>query len=273
MSHLMYNSDTDIKVTRDDMRHLRTPQPLGSRHQPYSFADFSNTVCDEIVKAGFVIDQEEFAVTKDQSKLFGLVHVKQPSKVPALSTSTALVPGWSQLVGLRGSHDQSISRGLCIGSRVMVCSNLCFHGPLGNWYSKQTTNLVDRIPSMVADAVTGLGNANRTLTVDFDNFIQAKIERDTGDAVLLDIFRRGGFSPSQLGRAVTDWDRCSVEEHMANGRNLWWLFNSCTHALKPTGRNVNHGDLQHRSTVVYSKIRGAAKDLRLEHGRRNWALN
>ena len=247
MSNLLYNSETDIKITRHDMR------------QPYSFEDFSNTVCDEIVKAGFAIDQEEFVVTKDQSRLFGLLRVTRPSQEVVPTSSTALVPAWSQLVGLRGSHDQTISRGLCLGSQVMVCSNLCFHGPLGEWYSKQTTNLVDRLPSMVADAVTGLGKANRTLTVDFDHFNQAKVKREVGDSILLDIFRSGGFSPSQLGRAITDWDSCSVQEHMANGRNLWWLFNSATNALKPTGRNVNHSDLEHRSTVAYSKIAPVAR--------------
>ena len=264
MSHLMYNSNTDIKIDRDDMRHLKTPPSLGSRHLPYSFEDFSNTVCREIVRAGFTIDAEEFVVTKDQSRLFGLVHVSQPSSLQEYTalTSTAVVPGWSQLVGLRGSHDQSISRGLAIGSQVTCCSNLCFHGDLGNWHSKQTINLADRLPSMVADAVTGLGKANRTLTVDFDTFNRADIKRHQGDTILLDIFRSGGFSPSQLGRAITDWDECSVEEHMANGRNLWWLFNAATQALKPTGANNNHSDLQHRSTVAYSKIRDAAQTWR-----------
>ena len=258
MSHLMYNSETDIKITRDDMRHLQTPPSLGPRHQPYSFENFSNTVCDEIVKAGFEIGDEEFVVTKDQARLFGLLRVTRPSQ-QVVPTSGALVPGWSQLVALRGSHDQSISRGLAIGSRVTCCSNLCFHGDLGNWHTKQTTNLVERLPSMVADAVTGLGKAHRTLTVDFDNFNQAKVKREVGDNILLDIFRSGGFSPSQLGRAITDWDSCSVQEHMANGRNLWWLFNSATNALKPTGRNVNHSDLEHRSTVAYSKIAPVAR--------------
>jgi len=264
MSHLMYNSSTDIKIDREDMRHLKTPVSLGSRHLPYSFEDFSNTVCREIVRAGFTIDAEEFVVTKDQSRLFGLVHVSQPSSLQEYSalTSTAVVPGWSQLVGLRGSHDQSISRGLAIGSQVTCCSNLCFHGDLGNWHSKQTINLADRLPSMVADAVTGLGKANRTLTVDFDTFNRADIKRHQGDTILLDIFRSGGFSPSQLGRAITDWDECSVPEHTANGRNLWWLFNSATNALKPTGANNNHSDLQHRSTVAYSKIRDASQTWR-----------
>ena len=143
----------------------------------------------------------------------------------------------------------------------MVCSNLCFHGDLGNWNSKQTTNISHRIPEMVADAVAGLGNAGRKLTVDFDAFNQQQITRETGDKVLLDIYRSGGFSASQMGRAVDDWDECSVKEHTANGRNLWWLFNSATHALKPTGANTNHGDVQNRSTIVYNKIANAPREL------------
>jgi hypothetical protein len=39
------------------------------------------------------------------------------------------------------------------------------------------------------------------------------------------------------------------------------LFNSCTHALKPTGANTNHSDIQHRSTVVYNKIANAPLEL------------
>ena len=143
----------------------------------------------------------------------------------------------------------------------MVCSNLCFHGDLGNWASKQTTNIAQRIPEMVSDAVAGLGAAGRKLTIDFDAFNAKQITRETGDKVLLDIYRSGGFSASQMGRAVDDWDECSVGEHTANGRNIWWLFNSCTNALKPTGANTNHGDIQHRSTVVYNKIANAPREL------------
>ena len=248
MSHLMYNSGTDIKVERDYLASLQTPEPLGSRHAPYPFYSFVTDTVNAIENAGFRIEEEDYAVTKDEQRLFGLLNISRPV------VSSPLWPKWNLLVGVRGAHDQSISRGLAIGSRVMVCSNLCFHGDLGNWKSKQTTNLAHRIPDMVADAVSGLGNAGRRLTVDFDAFNAREITRDTGDKVLLDIYRAGGFSPSQMCRAIADWDNCSVEEHTANGRNLWWLFNSATMALKPTGANTNHGDIQHRSTIIYNKI-------------------
>ena len=263
MSHLMYSNGTDIKVELDYLANLQTPAPLGARHAPYPFYNFANDTVNAIEDAGFTIEVEEYAITKDEKRLFGLLNISRPVAplAPTFVRRALHQPEWNLLVGLRGSHDQSVSRGLVIGSQVMVCSNLCFHGDLGNWNSKQTTNIAHRVPEMVRDAVAGLGTAGERLTIDFDDFNLRQITRDAGDDVLLDIFRAGGFSASQLGRAIADWDECSVEEHTANGRNIWWLFNSATMALKPSGQNVNHGDVQHRSTIVYNKIAAGARQL------------
>jgi hypothetical protein len=263
MSTLLYNSATDIKVERDYLANLQTPAPMGSRHAPYPFHAFATDTVNAIERAGFTIEQEDYAITKDEQRLFGLLNVSRPvvPDAPTFGVPALHRPKWNLLVALRGAHDQSISRGLAIGSRVFVCSNLCFHGDLGNWASKQTTNIARRIPEMVADAVAGLAGAGRKLTIDFDAFNQQQISRDTGDKVLLDIYRSGGFSASQMGRAVDDWDNCSVEEHTVNGRSLWWLFNSATMALRPTGANANHNDIQHRSTIVYNKIASAPREL------------
>ncbi len=260
MSTLMYNSATDIKVEREYLANLQTPAPMGSRHAPYPFFNFATDTVNAIQDAGFTIEAEDYAITKDENRMFGLLNVSRPvAPVAPYRPFQKWRPKWNLLVALRGAHDQSISRGLAIGSRVLVCSNLCFHGDLGNWKSKQTTNIADRIPEMVRDAVSGLGHAGERLTVDFNKFSDTEITTAQGDNVLLDIFRSGGFSPSQLGRAIEDWDSCSVEEHTANGRNLWWLFNSATHALKPTGQNINHSDVQNRSTIVYNKVSNAGQ--------------
>jgi len=263
MSTLLYNSATDIKVERDYLANLQTPAPMGKRHAPYPFHSFATDTVNAIERAGFTVAQEDYAITKDEQRLFGLLHVSRPVApvAPSYGVPALHKPDWSMLVALRGAHDQSISRGLAIGSQVMVCSNLCFHGDLGNWHSKQTTNIAHRIPEMVADAVSGLGYAGEQLTIDFESFNARQIDRDQGDKVLMDIFRSGGFSSSQMGRAIEDWTTCSVEEHTANGRNMWWLFNSATMALKPTGANANHGDIQHRSTIVYNKIATGARQL------------
>ena len=163
MSHLMYNSATDIKVERDYLENLRTPAPMGSRHAPYPFYSFATDTVRAIEDAGFAVTQEDYAITKDEQRLFGLLNVSRPQDSTLKTTlyvgesdssfgvpvpvADLHKPDWNMLVALRGSHDQSVSRGLAIGSRVMVCSNLCFHGDLGNWNSKQTTHISHRISS------------------------------------------------------------------------------------------------------------------------------
>jgi len=259
MSHLIYYSSTDVLVSRLDMANMAIPQAMGTRHNPVSFGDFATKTVETIERDGFQVNKEEFAVTKDGMRMFGLLQVSNGFQAPAIVGEAPKVSPWNLLVALRGSHDQKISRGLAIGSQVMVCSNLCFHGDLGNWHSKQTTNINDRLPGMIGDAVSGLRQAGQTLSVDFDSFNAATLEREQGDKLLLAIYRDKGLSPSQLCRAIGQWDSSDVKEHESNGRNLWWLFNAATHALKPTGANNNHDDLRQRSIVIYHHLKEALK--------------
>ena len=264
MSILLYDSDHDQLITRQEMRHIPVPPPMGPRHHPYSFADFADNTVNAIERAGYSVTDEEFAVQKDGMRVFGILKVSNsPDVSPAVPTlaSSENVPAlykpkWNLVVGVRGSNDQSVSRGLVIGSQVMVCSNLCFSGDLGKWNRKQTTNVESDMPDIIRRAVDQLDRKNDELTVNFDAFNAAKVDRDGGDRILMDILRGGGFSASQFERAVEHWDRlpADLEEHSANGRTLWWLFNACTHGLKPTGRNSNHNDKAHQSAIIYNKL-------------------
>ena len=248
MSRLLYDSDHDTPMSRLALRDIPVPPPMGPRHHPYSFADFADNTVNAIERAGYSVTDEEFAVQKDGMRVFGILKVSNapnhvPAQnldgyapdvspaVPALASSENVPalykPKWNLVVGVRGSNDQSVSRGLVIGSQVMVCSNLCFSGDLGKWNRKQTTNVESDMPDI-----------------------------DGGDRILMDILRGGGFSASQFERAVDHWDKlpADLEEHSANGRTLWWLFNACTHGLKPTGRNSNHNDKAHQSAIIYNKL-------------------
>lgn len=267
MSTLLYNSATDIKVTRNDLAFMPTPPALGSRHKPYSFADFTNKVVSSIERHGLAVKDEDFAITKDGMRLFGLINVRKPCTdvIPFGSNVAPNKAPWNLVIGLRGSHDQKISRGIALGSQVLVCSNLCFHGNLGNWATRQTTNIDDRIPALIDDAIGQIQPAFSSLTVDFDRFNSTRISRDQGDNLLVSIFRAGGFSSSQLGRAINEWETSSIAEHSQNGRNIWWLFNAATQSLKPNGANSNHNDLQDRSTIIFNHLNDTVRARAIVH--------
>ncbi len=75
MSRLLYNSDHDQLITRQEMRHIPVPPPMGPRHHPYSFADFADNTVSAIERAGYSVTDEEFAVQKDGMRVFGILKV------------------------------------------------------------------------------------------------------------------------------------------------------------------------------------------------------
>ena len=268
MSNLLYNSSLDVKMNRQDLRHIVTPAPMGPRHHPYSFAEFADNTVNAIERAGYTVTEEDFAVQKDGMRMFGLLKVSNaPTHIPSQSLAVApsenvpalYKPKWDLLVGVRGANDQSIARGLLVGTRVMVCSNLQFDGNLGVWKRKQTTNIESEMPDIIGHAVSQLDRKQEAFTIDFDAFNRIQISRDDGDRILLDILRddQDSLSASQFERAIEHWDKLpkEFEEHSANGRNLWWLFNACTHGLKPTGANNNHSDKADQSATIYRHLK------------------
>ena len=112
MSTLMYNSATDIKVERDYLANLQTPPPMGSRHAPYPFHLFASDTVDAIERAGFTIEQEDYAITKDEQRMFGLLNVSRPVVPDSLSRlSRTVCPGVMAApdVAVRFAHqDQGI---------------------------------------------------------------------------------------------------------------------------------------------------------------------
>ena len=75
------------------------------------------------------------------------------------------------------------------------------------------------------------------------------MKRWQGDAMLAEIYRRGGLSGSQLGKAVTEWGNPSHEEHAQYGQSAWQLLQACTEAVKPTGR-VNMEIVRNRTMIT-----------------------
>lgn len=243
MTRLLYSNTEDFAVTRAQLATIDTPEPQGPRHQPYPFFGFANQVVDAIVKAGHTVVEEEYAVTKDNLRLFGLVHV---------NVNNLPVPGdYRQLVGLRGAHDMAFGRAITLGSQVMVCSNLCFHGDLGVWKTKQSTHIADRLPGLIDLAIRELPAAAQALSVNFDRLRESQLSPQDGVHKLAQIYRSDGLSAAQLGKAVDEWFEPSHVEFEDDGWSAWRLFNAATEAIKPSGSSGEPVYLQRKAEIIH----------------------
>ena len=237
MTNLIYPSSTNTDYSRAQLASIPTPPPLGAFHAPYSFEEFVETIYHGLDIAGIDVIGQEFVTSHENQRLFGALELE----IPALEGEYIPANGRDHRVvlGLRGSHDQSITRGLALGSQVIVCSNLCFSGNLGNISTKQTTNIAARLPGLIRSAIDLIPEEAALNAKRFDAYRNTDIAPRAGDAALVEIFRRGGLSAPQLGKAVNEWTTPSHEEHAEQGFTAWRLLNACTEAVKPTGAQSN----------------------------------
>ena len=143
------------------------------------------------------------------------------------------------VLGFRASYDQSIKRGLCIGSSVLVCSNLCFSSDLGVWNSKQSTNIDLRIPLMIDQAVQTLSEVGEREVKRIKDYKETEIMPRDGDGALVHLYRNRALSASQLGTALSQWEKPKHEEHKQTGFSAYRLLQACTEAIKPNGSTSN----------------------------------
>lgn len=247
MAHLMYDSKNDVRVNRQQLGELTTPPARGRFHNPIGFGEYVDLVNHSMEQNGLKLVNPEYAVTKDHNRFFGLAEVEP------LEGDLILADDWKLTVGLRGSHDQKIPRGLTLGSQVLVCSNLCFSGDLSTLQTKQTLNIWQRLPEMIRVAVANIPELAHVQEQKFDAYKNHVFKSPRhGDAFLVETFRRGALTAAQMGTAIKEWDSPKHAEHAEHGYSAWRLLNACTEALKPTGDNVNHDTIRQRSIAVSS---------------------
>lgn len=222
MSNLMLHCGADA-MNRAQVNLIPTPAPMGPRHKPVPYADFIDLTVDALDSVGLRVLDEQYGALKDGSRFFGLMELG--------GTFAADDSDFALMLGLRASHDQSLARGLVIGSRVFVCDNLAFSGEV-QISTKQTLNIEERLPGMVYEAVQTLPGHFEVQHKRFDAYKGHELKPRWGDAALVELVRRDVLSGSAMAKALREWDKPSHEEHEQYGHSTWRLMQAVTEALK-----------------------------------------
>jgi hypothetical protein len=244
---LLYSHANNPRPLRHELALLETPPAMGPRHMPYSFDAYVTDVENAIDHIGYQILEQDHEVTPDKMKYFGAMAIAPKG----ISGEVLSEQEYQMLIGLRGSHDQTISRDFCLGSKVFVCSNLAFSGSIANFSTKQTTFINRRMSRLINESISHIPELGQAQDEKFDAFKNYEFKNArAGDAALVEIFRQGGLSAAQLGKAVREYDKPSYEEHARYGNSAWLVMNSVTEALKPGGANVNHNTIATRTEIA-----------------------
>ena len=218
-------------IDRAGLANLPMPRPMGARHVIRPFIQDVEVVADALSQYGLMIADESYGVKYNDGmpgQFFGLLEIAPK----VLHGEVITAREFALQVGIRGAYDQSLARGLAVGSRVFVCDNLAFSGQV-NVQTKQTTNLDRRIVGLLQEAVSRVPVMAEYQEKRFISYKSHALRPRAGDAALIECVRRGILNPSNVGKAIQEWDAPTYPEHAADGHSLWTLQNAVTEAIKP----------------------------------------
>lgn len=142
------------KIDVHELSLIEAPAPTDT-HQPIKHADFALEVETGLAMRNIQVIKQEFAVSPDGMKMFGLMVTNQQFH------------GCNYAIGLRNSNDKSMKIGMVAGYRVVVCENLAFSGEFTPLMAKHTSKF-----SMQDAVAIGIDRVHRGL-----NSVVSQVER------------------------------------------------------------------------------------------------
>ena len=228
-------------VDRADLFEVITPN--GSKtHFPIPHRDLLTEVENQLRETGFIIQGETHALSHEGQRYFGVIQVSLPTRNEQ---------DFNWVVGLRNSHDKSLTSGVVAGTQVLVCDNLCFNGEV-KLSRKHTRHIMRDLRQLTARAVGQLGDKFRDLDRRVASYKQHYLPDRSAHDLVIRAVDCGAVTPSQVPAVLQEWRKPQHQEFLP--RNVWSLFNAVTEIHK----TVNPHTAMKRGEALYGLCDAAA---------------
>jgi uncharacterized protein DUF932 len=214
MSNLILHCGSE-RVSRSDLKDVLTPVPT-STHKPVPHIQIAELICHEAQHRGYAITSEEYGLNPTGSKMFGVLRFHPEGN-----------PEYSRALGLRNSHDKSMSVGLTVGLSVLVCDNMCFGGE-STIRRKHTSGI--EIEELIPQAFENLEHQFIRLERDVDGLKIQSISVSGAKLLTVKAADFGVINSSDIIPVLNEF-RTPRHEEFAD-KNRWSLYNSFTEVAK-----------------------------------------
>ena len=217
------------ECSMDTVRRTRTPEATET-HFPVPHEYLIDQVRATFEEAGLEVVHEAHALRRGGDEYFGLLQVECGGSLWGEGGEN---DDYCIVTGIRNSHIKSFSAGLCMGSQVFVCDNLCFSGQV-TIKRKHSRNILRDMPSVINKAVGQLA----LLGAQQEQRLEAYKETRLSDMTVRDFVVRAMeqkiIGCTLIPKVLEQW-RNPAHEEFAVDRNAWRLFNGFTEVLKSRG--------------------------------------
>jgi hypothetical protein len=210
---LMLHSGANA-VSYDDLRAVPVPAPTDT-HVPVPHHEIVELMRYTLGFHQHEIAEEHHAITPDGARYFGVLCLRSP------------YGEYTDMLGLRNSHDKSLPIGIAFGSRVFVCDNLAFSAD-HVIRRKHTVRAKRELPGLLADIIQPLKDQRLSQNQRLLAYQQTPLTDAVADHAILSMYRQDVIGLQAIGHVLKAYDE---PPHDWGDRTAWRLFNAATFAL------------------------------------------
>ena len=216
-------------VEKDKVFEVETPEPTPT-HQPISHQFLIEEIETAIESVDMVVNEEAHALDKDGTRYFGMFELVSKE-------GTAPEDEASMILGARHSHDKSLSVGVCLGQKVLVCDNLAFSGEI-SFFRKHTKEVEIDVINGLHSAFDKIPSMHEKQQAMFECFKDEQLRQDRARSLIIEGAKRGVISGSKIIDVVKEWEKPRYPEFSQYGDSMYKLHNAFTTVMKTANKNV-----------------------------------
>ena len=193
------------------------PTPTGTTSwKPVPHMDVIDAVTEAVKAKNWQILDEQYGLAREGQRMFGVMRINNSSS-----------PEWSRCIGIRNSHDQSLSVGLAAGISVMCCSNLAFGGTMV--LKRRHTSRIE-LNGLVVTAIEELELEFLNLETVSEDLKLHEVSADEARAAIVRAAEVGAVNSCDIVPIFREFQHPSHQEFAEPTR--WSLLNAFTERAK-----------------------------------------
>jgi hypothetical protein len=205
------------KIGREELALVPAPQGTAT-HKVIPHHEVVNALVDTLSLRHISPVREEYAVSKDGMKMFGIMELETTFQ------------GCRFALGLRNAHDKSMRLAMTVGYRVLVCDNMAFSGDFTPVLAKHSKNF-----NLIHSLEIGVSEMQRNfdpMTKQVTRWHESQLSEVSAKLIIYQAFIEGAIDlPKHLAGPVHNLYFNPEHEEFAP-RTMWSLSNAFTSALK-----------------------------------------
>jgi len=212
-------------VSYDELRKVETPRATRSWN-PYPYHRLVDSVQSLLGEHDLRSVHHKYAISRDGDRFFGLMQIRNGVDSD----------DYGNVLGLRASHDKSLSTELAAGTGVFVCDNMSFCGS-EQVKRKHTTHVERDLKKVVGKALAACASHWVDQAKRIEVYKETKLSRKSVHDIVVKAMLAGAIPNTKVPEVLAEYENPTYEDFRP--RTGWSLHNAFTEVMKKNQMRLN----------------------------------